>query len=590
MSAHRVGIIVKEEDVTIPRLPRPPARIPADADSGTLTIRMTPHAEAREQSLDQRVAREPFANSGTVAGRERRGVLESGLVLWARINALIVLTITTLTALIGRAAFGTAGAWPIPWAEGLLFVYLAGTSVALSRLRLDARKLQFADAISTVAAGLGFALMLLTRPDRHETGELLFGVTMAHLLMIRAGVVPSSGQRTLWIGALAVIPGILVCMVGRVSSNLPTWAALALMVAHCSATIIASAIASRRIYGLEKQVAKALRLGQYTLQERVGTGGMGIVFKASHALLRRPTAIKLMRPEEEADESTLLQFEREAQLTSQLTHPSTIQIYDFGRNESGVFYYAMEFLEGLTLHELLELCGPQPVSRVITLLLQVCGSLAEAHGIGLVHRDIKPANIMVCERGRIADVVKVLDFGLAKMRGQPQNPLEGHDGTIQGTPDFLAPEAIRHPETVDARSDIYAVGAVAYYLITGEYLFGERASRDVLLDQLNTPPVPISLRLGRRIPADVEQVIASCLAKDPGQRPQTADELGARLLACADGRGWSQVQARAWWLSNRELVRRQVQDRSTAVNASFVARSPAKSPKRAVAVRSGPAP
>lgn len=278
-----------------------------------------------------------------------------------------------------------------------------------------------------------------------------------------------------------------------------------------------------------------------------------------HALLRRPTAIKLIRPES-ATESSLLQFEREAQLTSQLTHPSTIQIHDFGRNESGVIYYAMEYIEGLTLHELVELTGPQPPPRVIAILLQVCGSLAEAHAVGLVHRDIKPSNIMLCERGRVADVVKVLDFGLVKLRGQPGNTLDSKSDLIVGTPGFMSPEAIMEPSKVDGRSDLYALGAVGYYLLTGHPLFAGQNDVAVLLDQVSTPPVPMSLRLGTTVPGDLERVILDCLSKEPGRRPQSADALSHSLRACRDAHGWSQAQR--WWAAHRELVHQRIRERS----------------------------
>ncbi len=510
-------------------------------------------------------------DGGGLSLRERQSRLASGLVLWARINGLVVFSLTLLTEVLNRAVSGSLGGGPVPWVELAMCAYFAGASLALSRLRLYARGLEIADLVSTIGSGIGFGLLVSTLAMPVEGRELVFQITMAHVLMIRAGVVPSSGRRTLWVGLLTVVPGLWLCTAGRGDSGVALLVVIAQLAIHCTATILASALASRRIYGLQKQVTKALRLGQYTLQEKVGSGGMGEVFKASHALLRRPTAIKLLRPEE-AGQSTLTQFEREAQLTSLLTHPSTIQIYDFGRNESGVFYYAMEYLEGLTLHDLISLTGPQSASRTIALLGQVCGSLSEAHGVGLVHRDIKPANIMVCERGRVADVIKVLDFGLVKKHGQALNTLDGRAGSIAGTPGFMSPEAIVTPESVDARSDIYALGAVAYYLITGQYLFADGNDVVVLLEQVNTPPVSMSVRLGAPVPADLDEVIMSCLAKDPARRPQTAEELSERLAACADAQRWSQAHARAWWASHRELVQHRVSERAASIQGSFPAR------------------
>lgn len=562
---------MNDEHVTIPIKP---LRGSANIDSTIQTRRMPLGAQApSDRSLDISSA----TDSSVLHGRRTR--LASGLVLWARIGALIVFSVTLLTQILNRAVSGSVAETHVPWAELALFAYLAGLSVALGRLRLEQRGLEIADLVSTVGSGIGFALMVSSmRGMPEQSRELVFEITMAHMLMIRAGVVPSSGQRTLWIGALTVVPGLWLSTVGRATNGVPALVVIAQMAIHCAATVVASAFASRRIYGLQKQVAKALRLGQYTLQEKVGSGGMGVVFKASHALLRRPTAIKLLRPEE-AGQSTLLQFEREAQLTSLLTHPSTIQIYDFGRNESGVFYYAMEYLEGLTLHEMIGLTGPQSPSRTIALLVQVCGSLAEAHAVGLVHRDIKPSNIMVCERGRVADVIKVLDFGLVKARGQAPNTLDG-TGLIAGTPGFMSPESIVAPASVDARSDIYALGAVAYYLITGQPLFVDGDDVVVLLHQLNTAPVSMSARLGARVPADLDEVITSCLSKDPRRRPQTAEELSDRLAACADAQRWSQAHARAWWASHRELVQQRVDERSANAQGSFAARPRAKGARK----------
>jgi eukaryotic-like serine/threonine-protein kinase len=562
---------MNEEKVTIP-IGRPWRS--AINDSTVQTRRMPAGAQAPSyRPLDIP------SDSGSLALGEQRIRLESGLVLWARIMALIVFSIAVFSAILNLALSGSVAEVRLTWAEPLLFSYLAGISVALSRLRLDLRGLEIADIVSTVGSGLAFALMVSNAPSIPEDArELVFEITLAHVLMIRAGVVPSSGQRSLWVGALTVAPGLWMCTLGRATSDVPALAAIAQMAIRCTATIVASALASRRIYGLQRQVTKALKLGQYTLQERVGSGGMGVVFKASHALLRRPTAIKLLRPDE-AGPSTLTQFEREAQLTSLLTHPSTIQIYDFGRNESGVFYYAMEYLEGLTLHDLIELTGPQSAPRTIALLVQVCGSLAEAHAVGLVHRDIKPANIMVCERGRVADVIKVLDFGLVKTRGQAPNTLDGRVGSIAGTPGFMSPEAIVAPESVDARSDIYALGAVAYYLITGQHLFPDGNDVAVLLDQVNTPPVPMSVRLGAHVPTDLDELITSCLSKDPAQRPQTAEELCDRLLACADAPRWSQAHARAWWAAHRELVEHRVGERAASIQGSFAARLRADGPR-----------
>jgi serine/threonine-protein kinase len=299
----------------------------------------------------------------------------------------------------------------------------------------------------------------------------------------------------------------------------------------------------RHIARLRSQVEAALELGQYTLVERIGEGGMGVVYKARHAMLRRPTAIKLLPPAK-SSEALLERFEREVQLTSGLTHPNTIAIYDYGRTADGVLYYVMEYVDGVTLDKLVEAHGPLPSARAVFLLEQVCGALAEAHDRGLVHRDVKPANLMLCVRGGTYDFVKVLDFGLVKRLDARS------DGTrpdlVVGTPLYMAPESIRSPGHVDPRSDLYALGAVAYFLVTGEQVFTGRNMLEVCSHHLHAEPVPPSRRSRLPIPSALERLILACLAKDPDARPSSARALVAALEA-VDGEPWTQEQAREWW-------------------------------------------
>jgi len=309
-------------------------------------------------------------------------------------------------------------------------------------------------------------------------------------------------------------------------------------------------IASGNLYGLQK---KARRLGQYTLLDKLGEGGMGAVYRARHALLRRPTAVKLIR-EEQASGSLITRFEREVQLTSQLTHPNTVAIYDFGRTPEGVFYYAMELLDGVSLDHVVGYDGPQPEARVVHILRQMCGSLAEAHSTGLVHRDIKPGNIMLCKRGGVFDVVKVLDFGLVKELGDQDASLTA-SGAVVGTPQFLSPESVRTPDSVDARSDVYAVGAVAYELITGKRLFEGDTSVEIVGQHLHTPPVPPSDRLGREVDGFLEELVLTCLAKGPELRPADAGALLERLEQGWRGAVWTQPEARAWWDARADALR-----------------------------------
>ncbi len=297
---------------------------------------------------------------------------------------------------------------------------------------------------------------------------------------------------------------------------------------------------------VRKATLEARQLGQYSLEEKLGEGGMGAVYKARHAMLRRPTAVKLLDVARTTPE-TIARFEREVQLTSQLNHPNTIAIYDFGRTPEGVFYYAMEYLDGLPLDALVGRFGPLPEGRVIHILLQACGSLNEAHGISLIHRDIKPANIMLNYRGAVADVVKVLDFGLVKAIDSKKEVSLTAANTITGTPQYLSPEGIERPSEVDARSDLYALGAVGYFLVTGTPVFQGESLLEVCHQQLNKTPDKPAARLGRRVSNDLETVLLQCLAKKKEDRPSSAQELATLLAACSDATSWTAQDAEAWW-------------------------------------------
>jgi CHASE1-domain containing sensor protein len=336
-----------------------------------------------------------------------------------------------------------------------------------------------------------------------------------------------------------------------------TWGQWLVLSLGLGLTLVATAsyLAYKTIGGLRRRLAQSVELGQYTLQEQIGEGGMGVVYRATHAMLRRPAAIKLLL-KKTATEGDLARFEREVQLTSRLAHPNTISIFDYGRTAEGAFYYVMEFLDGVDLERLVRAHGPLEPSRAIHILAQVSGALAEAHLMGLIHRDIKPANIVLTERRDEPDVVKVVDFGLAKAidTGERQLGITGVDA-ITGTPLYLAPEAITAPATVDGRADIYALGGVAYFLLTGAHVFEGGNVMQVLTQHLAETPVPPSLRLGRALAADLETLVLACLAKDRNARPATATELRAALLACRDAADYDVAAARRWWQENGASVR-----------------------------------
>ncbi|MHC4135366.1 MAG: protein kinase domain-containing protein [Planctomycetota bacterium] len=318
-------------------------------------------------------------------------------------------------------------------------------------------------------------------------------------------------------------------------------------------------LSSRRIYRLRHQMSEAKQLGQYTLEEKIGEGAMGAVYRARHAMLRRPTALKLLAPDDTTEE-TLGRFEREVQLTARLTHPNTVAVYDYGRSPEGVFYYAMEYLDGINLDRLVADQGPLPPGLVVHLLRQACGSLAEAHGIGLIHRDIKPANLMVCARGGMPDMVKVLDFGLVKDVRRTDQPELSMVGQIVGTPHYISPEALRDPAAIDARADLYAVGAVGYYLLSGKTVFSGGSVPEIINYHLNTPPEPPSQRLGRTVPAQLEAIVLRCLEKEPGKRFDDADELRQALDALGDVEHWTAEAAANWWGSRSGPLAKAAED------------------------------
>lgn len=301
----------------------------------------------------------------------------------------------------------------------------------------------------------------------------------------------------------------------------------------------------RLIRGLRTQVYEASQLGQYRLKHLLGRGGMGEVYLAEHVMLKRPCALKLIRPEKAGDPGTLARFEQEVQATAQLTHWNTVEIFDFGRTEDGTFYYVMEYLPGMSLEQIVEMHGPLPPSRIIHLLTQTCDALSEAHQQGMVHRDIKPANIFAAKRGGTYDIAKLLDFGLVRSLGEETDLRLTQDGTVTGSPLYMSPEQARGDE-VDARSDLYALGCVAYHLLTGRPPFSETQPVKLILAHASKMVErPSVVRSG--LPTDLEGVILRCLEKSADDRFASVEALKEALLECADAGQWTRQDADAWW-------------------------------------------
>jgi len=298
---------------------------------------------------------------------------------------------------------------------------------------------------------------------------------------------------------------------------------------------------------LSEAEVKLKQLGQYTLEEKIGEGGMGVVYRARHALLRRDTAVKLLVPEL-SDPASVARFEREVCMTCRLMHPNTIQVYDYGHTPEGIFYYAMEYLIGVNLHDLVARYGPQPEGRVAYILAQICDSLSEAHALGLIHRDIKPGNVFLCRRGGVADCVKVLDFGLVRdYRNGDAAAATVADHLIEGTPWFMPPEAIQGPAAADPRSDLYSLGGVGYFLLTGAYIFDAENIAEIHEKQIHAAPIPPTQRTTNPISPEMEQLILGCLAKDMNLRPPSAAALRASLLATPCAAAWTPEERLAWW-------------------------------------------
>jgi serine/threonine-protein kinase len=300
----------------------------------------------------------------------------------------------------------------------------------------------------------------------------------------------------------------------------------------------------------EEQLNEAVAVGSYRLVSRLGSGGMGEVWLARHRFLVRPAAVKLIRhdvPPGAARDQLVRRFEREAQVTAGLRSPHTVQLYDFGANETGSFYYVMEFLNGLDLHHIGTRFGPQPAERVIVLLRQACRSLAEAHGLGLVHRDIKPANVFVTRLGTEYDYVKILDFGVVKDQSGRDATVLSNQDIVHGTPAFMPPEIVMGETRIDGRADLYSLACTAYWALTTHTVFEANTPAQMLLQHVQAPPVPPSRRSELPIPERLEAILMMCLEKDPAKRPSSALQLESELARVPCDERWTNERAQKWW-------------------------------------------
>ena len=371
-------------------------------------------------------------------------------------------------------------------------------------------------------------------------------------------VVPSSPRRTV-IASLASVSSVPIVTGFVIANNTVPGVTLGKfflgLIFPYLLVVVMAYVGARLIYALGRELTLARAFGGYRLVERLGAGGMGEVWRAEHHLLARPAAIKLVRPEfvgtSDASRHGQLQARlgREAQATALMRSPHTIEIYDFGLANDGTFYYVMELLDGFDLETLVKRFGPIPAERAIKLLIQVCHSLGEAHEQGLIHRDIKPANVYACRYGREVDFVKVLDFGMVKSQREGdavETKLTGRD-VVCGTPPFMAPEQVLGNRLVDGRTDLYAVGCLAYWLVTGQLVFTGQTAMEILMQHTQAVPVPPSARTELDVPPELDDIVLACLAKDPDDRPASADTLADALASIATGSSWTTRRAQEWW-------------------------------------------
>jgi serine/threonine-protein kinase len=455
-----------------------------------------------------------------------------------------------------------------------LWLFFCGCEIAVmvsvsgllwSRKPLSMSKLR---ALELIIFGSIAAFFAWLQVETYHDGALLGAIVPGHealvfrlvglsavlrwflLIVLYGTFIPNTWKRC---ATIVVSLGVLPVVLMVVGSQLDrTTAAYVLSALPETIILMATAVAiavfgSHKIRELHEQAHEAQRIGQYRLKQILGFGGMGTVYLAEHLLLRRPCAIKLIRPDQAGDPRTLIRFEREVQAAATLTHWNTIEIFDYGHADDGTFYYAMEYLPGMNLEDLVEQHGPLPPERAVHLLRQVCQALREAHGIGLIHRDVKPSNIFACERGKVYDVAKLLDFGLVKTLGTQSDSVKlTREGGFTGSPAFMSPEQAAGREQIDARSDIYNVGAVAYFLMTGELPFDRQSTLQMLHAHAYEPLVP-SQEFNKRVPADLQSIILRCLEKDPDRRYQDAGTLEKTLAACESTNPWTPESAEEWW-------------------------------------------
>ncbi len=494
--------------------------------------------------------------SGTELTRETRLLLRSRLRM-----AALVLSMGFGVFVLWRLIAGMAGLVPHQMdlsliGEILVVLALASCVMPLCRTcELTSRTLRIQELVIFGAPALFFFVLQYTelRTCAAQDNTLPRADSPWLMLMFTYALfIPNTWRRAaLVIGAMALSPILLTLVLWLTDSVCATliaenWSTLIVIALIMLVSGVASVIGVHTINALRVEAFEARQLGQYKLGRLLGSGGMGEVYLAEHQLMKRPCAIKVIRPEKAGDPRTLARFEREVRTSAKLSHWNTIDIFDYGRAADGTFYYVMEYLPGMSLADLLSRHGPLPPERVVFLLRQTCDALAEAHNLGLVHRDIKPANIFAAQRGGLHDVAKLLDFGMVKPLGGDGAVELTHDGSITGSPLYMSPEQVAGDVEPDARSDIYSLGVVAYQLLAGRPPFEGPQAIGILIAHASQEPAPLS-QLVPDVPPDLEQVVMRCLAKSPEDRYPSVTALAEALDRCEARPHWSHARAAHWW-------------------------------------------
>ncbi|MBN1612690.1 MAG: serine/threonine protein kinase [Polyangiaceae bacterium] len=529
------------------------AQAPPAADPGSARLRVRPAFLAKEPGSGRWPSEAPLDVTEQAAGRV--ALVAAAVVAVSLLEAAVA----HLWPLLTRSDYPTESE-KLDLVGNAVLEVVSLAAIALTRnKRLAAvTRLRIGGAYLLVVA----ALVSLTDHADHywAGGHRQHGVPwVTALILVFPVLVPMRPLRALVVGLLMAATSPLAMLAHSATLGAPKPDLAGLLDGFPFLFAFVAAFSAKVVHQLGREVGRARQLGAYTLETKLGSGGMGEVWVASHRFLARRAAVKLIQPPDATvDAQTALErFHREAQATARLTCAHTVRLYDYGTSEDGRLFYAMELLDGTDLDALVKLRGPQPPERVVHWLRQICQSLGEAHDAGLVHRDIKPSNLYVCRYGREDDCIKVLDFGLVHCRQsqeRTETSLTAGD-CIVGTPAYMAPELAAGKSPIDARVDLYSLGCVAYFLLTGKTVFDAPSPIEIMIQHVQKPPSAPSEASSLDVPAELDRIVLACLAKSPDERPQSADELAELLDGCVLPTPWTQKRARAWWDENATLRR-----------------------------------